>query len=115
MRTRSDPVQVVEEPAFMRDAERVFSSAELDELRVFLASCPEAGALIPGLKGARKLRWRSSGHGKRGGARVIYFFMDVRGVLHLLACYGKREKADLSQTDRRMIGAVIAALKQSAT
>jgi hypothetical protein len=107
------PVQIIEEPAFMRDAARVFTDAELDSLRVFLASWPGAGQLISGLNGARKLRWRSGERGKRGGARVIYFFMDARGVVHLLACYGKREKADLSYADKRAIGAVIAAVKDA--
>lgn len=107
------PVQIIEEPAFMRDAARVFTDTELDSLRVFLASWPGAGQLIPGLNGARKLRWRSGDRGKRGGARVIYFYMDARGVLHLLACYGKREKADLSRADKRAVGTVIAALKDT--
>lgn len=53
----------------------MFTADEFDALRVFLAVHPEAGVVIPGSAGARKLRWQAAGRGKRGGARVIYYFM----------------------------------------
>lgn len=46
------------------------------ELIDFLAEDPMAGDLIPGTGGVRKLRFATSGRGKRGGARVIYYYLD---------------------------------------
>ncbi len=51
--------------------------AELDELVDYLSFHPTAGVLVPGSGGIRKLRWGLDGRGKRGGARVIYFFHDM--------------------------------------
>lgn len=65
-----------------------------------LAHNPNAGELIPGTGGVRKLRWGLEGRGQRGGARVIYFYRGARIPLFALAAYAKNERADLSQKDR---------------
>ena len=56
--------------------------------------------LIPGTGGVRKLRWGLEGRGKRGGARVIYFYHDAGLPLFALTAFAKNERADLSQQDR---------------
>jgi hypothetical protein len=56
--------------------------------------------LIQGTGGVRKLRWALQGRGKRGGARVIYFYHGSDIPLFALAAYAKNEKSDLSQNDR---------------
>lgn len=68
------PITVVETQAFARSAERIWSEEERAELVDFVAHNPEAGDVIPGTGGVRKLRWARSGSGKRGGARVVYFY-----------------------------------------
>ena len=50
---------------------------------------PEAGALISGSGGVRKIRWAIPGRGKRGGARVIYYAKVHEGVIWMLTIYGK--------------------------
>ncbi len=55
---------------------------------------------MPGTGGIRKLRWGLEGRGKRGGARVIYFFHDPAMPIFALTAYAKNERADLSQRDR---------------
>ena len=50
---------------------------------------PEAGDLIPGSGGVRKLRWKGSGRGKRGGIRVIYYLRLRQGQIWLLTLYAK--------------------------
>src|ERR1035437_8607549 len=66
----------------------------------YLADNPTAGDLIPGTGGVRKLRWALEGRGKRGGARVVYFYHDPDVPIFALTAYAKNERADLSQQDR---------------
>ena len=60
-------------------------------LQSFLLQSPEAGAIVPGSGGVRKLRWGMFGKGKRGGARVIYYFKRREDELWLLTTYGKSD------------------------
>jgi mRNA-degrading endonuclease RelE of RelBE toxin-antitoxin system len=54
------------------------------ELQAALIERPEAGPVIPGSGGVRKLRWRAPGRGKRGGYRVIYYAKTAQRVIWLL-------------------------------
>ena len=66
-----------------------------------LARNPLSGALIPGTGGVRKLRWGLEGRGKRGGARVVYYYYHSDAMpIFVLTAYAKNERADLSQADR---------------
>ncbi len=65
------PVTVVETDEFLRQAKAVFSTAEADALKTFLAYDPMAGVVMRGTGGVRKLRWATRGRGKRGGARHL--------------------------------------------
>ncbi|HJP91327.1 MAG TPA: type II toxin-antitoxin system RelE/ParE family toxin [Pyrinomonadaceae bacterium] len=64
---------VAETAIFKRYAAQIWSEDELNEFITWIATNPTAGDVIPGSGGCRKARWASSGRGKRGGARVIYF------------------------------------------
>ena len=59
-------------PTFEKTATGLLSEADIFELEMLLTVRPEAGDLIPGGRGLRKLRRPAKGHGKRGSARVIY-------------------------------------------
>jgi len=85
----------------MKDADRLFEAEEHEELKQFLAFHPEVGDVIPGTGGVRKIRWRLKGKGKRGGARVIYYFRDLNMPLYMLALYAKNEKLDIDAATRR--------------
>lgn len=79
---------VAETQVFVRYAAEVWSDAERQEFINFIAANPEAGDIIPGSGGCRKVRWLRSGMGKRGGARVIYFLTPT-GTVWLLIVYAK--------------------------
>ena len=94
------PITVVETPEFAATARKLLSEQERIVLVDYLAHNPTAGDLVPGTGGVRKLRWAIEGRGKRGGARVIYFYHSADIPLFALTVYAKNERADLSQGDR---------------
>ena len=79
---------VAETPIFIKYAAEVWSAEERGEFISWIAANPEAGDLIAGSGGCRKVRWAASGRGKRGGARVIYFLQQGHTVW-LLIVYTK--------------------------
>jgi hypothetical protein len=76
-----------------------------------LAENPLAGDEIPGTGGVRKVRFGASGRGKRGGARVIYYYLDETMPLYALLAYAKNVKDDMSSEEKRTVAALAAALK----
>ena len=68
-----------------------------------IAANPEAGEVMPGCGGARKLRVAKPGKGKSGGYRVITYFAGADRPVFLLTVFGKNEKANLSQADRNAL------------
>jgi hypothetical protein len=73
--------------------------SERSELVEYLAYHPAAGVVIPGTGGVRKLRWGLEGRGKRGGARVIYFYHDAEMPLYLMTAYAKNARENLSKAE----------------
>ncbi len=94
------PMTVVETEEFLRKAKPLMSDAEREELVSFLGACPEAGKIVAETGGVRKIRWALAGRGKRGGARVIYYYHSGRLPLFLLTAYPKNEKANLTPAER---------------
>lgn len=80
---------IIETPIFSADAKTIWQEDERGEFCVWLAQHPEAGDVILGSGGCRKVRWARQGTGKRGGVRVIYFNRLDNGVIHLLVIYAK--------------------------
>ena len=79
---------VAETEIFTRYAEEVWKHEERTEFINWIAGNPEAGAMITGSGGCRKVRWATSGQGKRGGARIIYF-LHTDETVWLLIVYKK--------------------------
>ncbi|AWX87388.1 type II toxin-antitoxin system RelE/ParE family toxin [Klebsiella quasipneumoniae] len=77
-----------------------------DEFRAFqeiLINDPEAGDTISGTGGFRKIRWSRPGTGKRGGVRVIYYNVTIKGRIYLALIYPKNEQDELSQEQKKML------------
>ena len=83
---------IYETPIFVVEAARIWSTDERLEFFTWIAGEPEAGPVIPGSGGCRKVRWSRPGMGKQGGARVIYFSRMEAGELCMLLVYPKAEK-----------------------
>ena len=93
----------VETPFFTRFCEGHCSDDDLRELQQALIERPDAGNLIRGGKGLRKLRWALPGRGKSAGARAIYYWRNAAGTIYLLYAYAKNEQADLSPKQRKLL------------
>ena len=79
----------IETKLFSRLAQDLLSDDELAKLQFVLIENPEAGNVVPGSGGVRKLRWGMRGRGKRGGLRVIYFAKTAQGLIYMLTIYPK--------------------------
>lgn len=88
-------ITFVELPPFTRFIYRYMSDEEYQGLQGYLATYPQAGDVIPGTNGCRKLRWAATGRGKRGGIRIIYYYQAANGRIFLLTLYAKNEEANL--------------------
>ena len=84
---------------------------ELADLETEIATNPQAGDVIQGLKGVRKIRFAMGGKGKRGGGRRIYLVLAIEDSIYLLLAYGKSKQTDLSQKQRKDILAFIEELE----
>ena len=93
----------VETKLFTRLVLRYLSDQEYSELQLTLVTDPDAGIVIPGSGGVRKLRWRLSGRGKRGGYRVIYFVKRTSRVFWMLTMYPKNVTGNIPPEVLRQI------------
>ena len=94
---------VVETPTYLKSAEAFYSEADRDEIVRMIAAYPEAGDLMPGTGGYRKLRFARPGMGKRGGVRVIYLYGGEDLPIFLITVYSKSEKGNLSKAEQNAL------------
>jgi hypothetical protein len=104
---------VIETPAFLTSVRELgMDDDERAEIVTYLAYHPEAGDLMPGTGGARKLRFTGGGKGKSGGYRVITFFAGADIPVFLLDVFGKGDKANLRKAERNELRRVLTAMPQ---
>jgi hypothetical protein len=89
-------VVFVETPTFTNSVLQLMDDESYSALQGHLADRPDAGDLIRGSGGIRKVRWAGSGRGKRGGLRVIYYWWVARDRISMLLVYPKSERDDFS-------------------
>jgi hypothetical protein len=106
---------VVETGRFLRDAVGLMPDSDKDRPLWFVGENPEIGDVIPETGGVRKLRWALPGGGKRGGARVIYYFYNETFPIFLLDAYGKNEKANPTKAERNAVSKLVPLLIHSYT
>ena len=79
----------VETRLFSKQMSEYLSDEEYAALQRALMADPQAGDLVSGAGGVRKIRWAVRGRGKRGGVRVIYYAKVHEGVIWMLTIYAK--------------------------
>lgn len=102
-------VEFIEAPLFARHLHEFLTDDEYRDLQQELAREPEAGDVIPGTGGFRKLRWADARRGKekRGGLRVIYYHFPSDSQIWLLTIYDKDTMKDLTPAEKRILKAAI--------
>ena len=98
--SKSALLTVIETPSFIKDAKKLMDEEERDALIYYLASTPNAGVLIKGTGGVRKVRWMRDEIGKSGAFRVIYFFHSMDIPLFMLNVFAKNEKVNITQAEK---------------
>lgn len=93
----------IETSVFTRQVRELLTDDEYAAFQITLAANPLAGDVIQGTGGLRKVRVAVKGRGKRGGARVIYYYVSSAAQIRLLLIYVKGRKDDLSAAEKRTL------------
>ena len=103
-------MEFIEAPAFTRYLPEYLDDEQYRRLQNELADNPEAGDVISGTGGFRKLRWadKRRGKGRRGGLRIIYYFFSSEQQIWLMTLYDKDEAADLTSVEKKALKEAIA-------
>lgn len=94
---------IIETPIFTKKISDILSDEEYSELQWALLINPQAGKVVPGGAGLRKLRWAVSGKGKRGGLRIIYYLYLEDEEIYMLLPYRKSEQEDLTKDQIKIL------------
>lgn len=103
-------MQIVRTKRYLKDLKRIGATNEDQaKLEAEIASHPQAGDIMRGLRGMRKIRFSLRGSSKSGGARAIYWIMALAqdGVVVMLTVYAKNEQSDLSSDQRKALLRII--------
>ncbi len=86
---------------------------EREALVVFLSAHPQAGDMMPGTGGARKLRFRRPGTGKRGGYRIVFYYAGETVPLFLLNVFTKGDRSNLSKSEQNALRMILSKIVES--
>ena len=93
----------IETPVFTKLVTDLISDDEYRKIQLALVLRPEAGKIITGSGGLRKIRWKSGGSGKRGGLRLIYFWDVPEDRIYMLLIYKKSKQEDLNPNQLKIL------------
>ncbi|MBR1858547.1 MAG: type II toxin-antitoxin system RelE/ParE family toxin, partial [Selenomonadaceae bacterium] len=105
------PQVIVETPAYLRAIADIWDADTQSAFKTYIGLNYDKGDIIPNTNGLRKIRWSGSGHGKRGGARVIYYYYNKNHPIYLLFAYQKNMKDDLTEHEKKIMRQLVDRLK----
>lgn len=97
----------IETNTFRLSAAKLLDEDDLAALQTVLMLHPDAGSIIPGSGGLRKVRVPAKGKGKRAGARLIYYWVQADGQILLLYAYAKNDRSDVTAKQIRAMRKLI--------
>jgi hypothetical protein len=98
---------IVETSIFTRQVQALLDDDDYRRLQMTLVLRPEAGDLIPGGGGLRKIRWGARGRGKRSGVRMIYYWAVQQERILMLLMYTKSEQDNLTTEQLKVLRKII--------
>jgi hypothetical protein len=98
---------IIETTFFTRQIQRLLTDEEYRQLQADLVNHPEKGEIIQGSGGLRKTRWSIQGRGKRGGIRVIYYWVVMQDRLLMLMAYAKNEQENLTPEQVKILRQIV--------
>ena len=100
-------MRIIETSIFTRRLKTLLEDEDYRELQNSIILSPASGKIIKGSGGIRKLRWRGSGRGKRGGVRLIYYWYQNEDIILMLLIYPKNERDDLSPAQLKTLKSIV--------
>ena len=100
-------MRFVETPVFTAAIQRHLNDEQYRQLQIALMLRPEQGPVIQGSGGLRRIRWATTGAGKRGGLRVIYYWARRDQAFYMVYAYTKSEQGDLTPAQTRQLSRVV--------
>ena len=98
---------IKETSIFTRRIQQILDDEAYRLLQLHLVHRPDSGNLIPASGGIRKIRWAPTASGKRGGARIIYYWAVDADTILMLFAFAKNERADLSRKQLRDLAELV--------
>lgn len=98
--------------AFDRMADGLLDDEDIRRIQDLLRETPHAGAVVKGTGGVRKLRVSVPDRGKRGGARLLYLYVQVRDVIYFIAVFDKTEQEDITPAGYAYLAKLVKKLKE---
>ena len=105
-------MEFIETPVFTKLITELLPDDSYRLLQDALAKNPQAGDLIPGGGGIRKLRFALPGKGKRGGARLICYWQTSKDKTYMLLAYAKAKKENLEPAQITILKALVKELER---
>ncbi len=97
----------IETSIFTKILPNYLSDDDYRGLQSYLLQKPDAGDLVRGSGGVRKVRWAPLGKGKSGGVRAIYYWKKSAHEIWMLTIYSKSERASISGSVLKQIAEAI--------
>ena len=88
-------ITVLQLPKFKTEATELIGAGGIEAVAVYLIDHLNAGSVIPGAAGVRKLRWAAKGKGERGGARIVYLYVMIAARIAARAPRPRQRSEDL--------------------
>jgi hypothetical protein len=105
-------ITFIETTIFSKRIAELISDDAFAEFQSELSQNPEKGPVIEGTGGLRKVRWKLQGKGKSGGIRIMYLFLRMHGVIHLIFVFAKGDNDNLTPSEKKELKVIVDAIKR---
>ena len=100
-------MRLIQTPVLTGAIRRHLEDEQYRQLQIALMLRPHQGPVIPGSGGLRKVRWTTTGSGKRGGLRVVYYWLPDEQVIYMVYAYAKSAQGNLTRAQVRRLGRLV--------